>query len=570
MQNAADAVIAALADAGVEKIFGVIGTSTLDLADAISREPRIEFVSAREEEAAGHMADAYARASGRVGVVLAHVGPGALRQMYGVGTAYKDSSPLLVLTGNEVLRANETELREGYHVIDVCRLYEPITKATLQLRDPDDARHLIARGLWIAGSGRPGPVLIDLPKSSLKQPFNGPTPPLNVGDDRLPRAIVAADAGQVRSVADLVAEAQRPLLFIGGGIHWSGAHQTLETLATGRNLPVLTTDGGRGAIPEDHPRWFGVISRQAGDTVATNLLAEADLVIAIGTPFSDVSTYEWSAWREDATVVQVDISPEVAHKGVSATHQVVADADAFLTALDADLTARDYQDGRDLTDLRSELDRERASYRALAQEHTEGDGVSPWTLIDALHEELPRDAYLSVDSGMHSFYGKKLRVLEPRTYIRSAGFGAMGYSYPAMLGAVEAEGARRAVAIVGDGCMSMGLGEFETAARRGSPVVVVICNDQRFSSQQSHQNRRFDGRIVGTDFGSTDFVKVAEAQGVPGWTVTDDASARAALREALTVDGPTVIDARLDRAVQPDTWIEGSGDNRLAEVQASR
>ncbi len=565
MTTAADAIITALADAGVERIFGVIGTSTLDLADAISREPRLTYVSAREEEAAAHMADAYARASGRVGVVLAHVGPGALRQMYGVGTAYKDSSPLLVLTGNEVLRANDLELREGYHVIDVLALYRPITKATLQLKDPADARHLVARGLWTAASGRPGPVLIDLPKSSLKQDFDGPTPSLSDQDDRVPRVRIAAQPDDVSAVADRLAAAQRPVLFAGGGVHWSGAHEALVALAEQHDLPVLTTDGGRGAIAEDHPRALGVLARQAGDTVARSLLAEADVVVALGTPLSDVSTFEWSAWSDNAWVAQVDITPEVAHKGVSASRQVVADARTFLTALDLELRDRELDNEHDLAASRRELERERQTYRDLAGEHPDDrEGVSPWVLIDELQDALPRDAYLSVDSGMHSFYGKKLRVLEPRTYVRSAGFGAMGFSFPAMLGALEAEPTRRAVAVVGDGCLAMCLGEFETAARRGSNLTLVVCNDQRFSSQQSHQHRRFDGRVIGTDFAPTDFVKIAEAQGVPGWTVTDDASARKAIRESLAAQGPSVIDARLDLDVQPTTWIEGSGDARIA------
>lgn len=565
MTTAADAIIAGLADAGVERIFGVVGTSTLDLADAIARESRLTFVSAREEEAAAHMADGYARASGRVGVVLAHVGPGALRQMYGVGTAYKDSVPMLVLTGNEVLRANDLELREAYHVIDVLALYRPITKATLQLRDPADARHLVARGLWTAASGRPGPVLLDLPKSSLKQEFDGPAASLGAGDDQVPRVRVAAEHHDVAVVAESVATAERPVILAGGGMHWSGAHDALVMLAEAHNLPVLTTDGGRGAIAEDHPSALGVVARQAGDNLARATLADSDAIVAIGTPLSDVSTFEWAAWSDDAWLARVDISPEVGHKGLSESHRVVADARGFLTALHAELGVRGFRHGRDLAPLREALDRERQAYRDLAGRHA-GDhgGVSPWVLIDELHDRLPRDAFISIDSGMHSFYGKKLRVLTPRTYVRSAGFGAMGFSFPSLLGALEAAPTRRAVAIVGDGCLAMCLGEFETAARCGTGLTVVVCNDQRFASQQSHQYRRFDGRVIGTDFAPTDFVKIAEAQGVPGWTVADDDSARKAIRESLALQGPSVIDARLDRDVQPASWIEGSGDARIA------
>ena len=565
MTNAADAVVATLAAAGVNKVFGVIGTSTMDIADAIGRDPRLEFVSAREEEAAAHMADGYARATGRVGVVLAHVGPGALRQMYGIGTAFKDRVPMVVLTGNEVLRATDSQMREGYHVVDILDLYRPITKATLQLREAGDASVSVARALWLAASGRPGPVLLDLPKSSLKQPFEGRWITTGMLSDQVPPKRIPAAETDLRAAAAALEEATTPVVFAGGGIHWSGAHDALLALAESRNLPVLTTDGGRGSIPEDHALSLGVIARQAGDAVARSLLSEADLVLAIGTPLSDVSTFEWSAWSDEATVIQVDISDDLAHKGDSADLFVVADAREFLTGLEAVLDGREHRCTTSWKDRRAELTQERDELLRLADQHEEDRPVSPWVLIDELTEALPRDAFVSVDSGLHSYFGKKLRIQEPRSYIRSAGFGAMGYSFPGILGALEAaEDGRRGVAIVGDGCLSMGLGEFETAARRGSPITVIVFNDARFASQQGHQQRRFEGRVVGTEFTLTDYAAIARAQGVAGWTVSNDAEARTAIREALALSGPSVIDARIDRDVQPSTWIEGSGDQRLA------
>lgn len=579
MTTAADVVVEALADAGVDKVFGVVGTSTLDVADAIARDPRLEFVSARAEEAAAHMADGYARAAGRVGVVLAHVGPGALRQLYGIGTAWKDSVPLLALTGNEMLHMTDAQLREGYHVVDVLELYRPVTKATFQLRRGDDARTVVARALWLATSGRPGPVLLDLPKSSLKQPIEAsPAAVRAAAGDRAPAYRPPPPAGEVEAAAAALRAAARPVLYAGGGVHWSGASSALTAFAELANLPVLTTDGGRGAIPEDHPLALGVIARQAGDGVARALLAEADVILALGTPFSDVSTFEWSAWSTGARVFQVDVAPEAAHKGATAERVVIADAREFITALSRELTALSdahnggnpgYRFRGDWDERRAALDAERARYLSEG-EHTDGGGrgVNPWRLIAALTRHLPRDAFISVDSGMHSFFGKKLRVLEPRTYIRSAGFGAMGYSFPALLGAVEAAPGRRAVAIVGDGCLAMCLGEFETAARRGAPVTVVVLNDSAFASQLSHQQRRFDGRLTGTRFGTSDFAKVAEAQGVPGWTVTTDTEAEAAIAAAVTGDGPNIIDARVDSRVTPPTWIEGSGDARTAAMTA--
>ncbi len=568
--NAATIVMSTLAEAGVQKVFGVIGTSTMDIADAMLQDGRIEFVSARTEEAAAHMADGYARASGRIGVVLCHVGPGAVRQLYGIGSAFKDSVPLLVLTGNEVLRATDSVMRESYHVVDVLDLYRPLTKAVLQLRDGNDAAAVIARGLWLAGSGRPGPVLVDLPKSALKQPFTGKPARLGLTSDRVPLSPVMPDPSVVGKVADLIVGARAPMLFVGGGLHWSAGAEALRGVAERRNLPVMTTDGGRGAIPDDHTNNLGVIGRQAGDAVALRLMAASDLIVGVGTPFSDISTLEWTAWSDEAKIVQVDISPDVGHRSASADVQVLADARAFLVALEVELDRRGYRWSGDLTEDRAKLEAERAGYLALSAE-TGVDGlVNPWVLIDELDRSLPRDAFVSVDVGMHSFYGKKLRIHEPRTYIRSAGFGAMGYAFPGLLGALEgAEPGRRAAAVIGDGCLSMTLGEFETAARRGTNLTLVVFNDGRFASQQSHQRRRLDGRIIGTDFSPVDYAAVAEAQGVKGFVARTDAEAREAIQAALQMDGPSLVDARLSRSIQPATWIEGSGDTRLAQQKAA-
>lgn len=562
MSETANVLVNTLAEAGVRKIFGLVGTSTLDLVDAIGRHPDLDFVSARTEEAAAHMADGYARASGRLGVVVSHVGPGALRQLYGVGTAWKDSVPLLLLTGNEVLRHNDLHMREAYHVVDTLEVYRPVTKAAFQLREAADARSAIARAIWLATSGRPGPVLLDLPKNSIKANFEEqPERPLEL-NDTLPATRLAPDPTDVARIGQAIREAARPVLMLGGGIHWSGAADAATQLAETYNLPVVTTDGGRGAIAEDHPRCIGVLARQAGDSSARTLLSSADVVLAIGTPFSDVSTFEWTAWSDTADVFQIDISPDIGFKGVRDSHLVNSDALAFLTALDKDLAAHNFGHASSWEETRAEFVAGRAEHLKKSADDASGEGVNPWRLISELDEQLPRSAFFSVDSGMHSFFGKKLRVLEPRTYLRSAGFGAMGYSFPAVLGALESAPGRRGVAIMGDGCLAMCMSEFETAARRQANITVVVFNDSSFASQLHHQHRRLDGRVLGTRFLPTDFVAIAAAQGVAGVCLTETDQVHDALAQALKNDGPSVIDARINSGIAPPTWIEGSADER--------
>lgn len=557
MATVADALVDAFARAGVTTVFGVVGTSTLDVADAIARHGTVDFVSARSEEAAAHMADGYARATGRVGVVLCHVGPGALRQLYGVGTAWKDSVPLVALTGNEVPRMTDTAMREGYHVVDVRALYRPVTKATLRLDDAADPYVVAARALWLATAGRPGPVLVDLPKSALKQECAAaPDPPMPAA--QVPASRPRPGRAELTALADALAGASCPVVYAGGGVHWSAASDALVALAERANLPVLTTDGGRGAVPEDHPLALGVIARQAGDAVARQLLADADVVLAIGTPLSDVSTFEWTGWSPQCRVFQVDVAAEPLRKGVFTTTPVVADARACCVDLTDALRSRCPQDWRA---RREQLEVERAGYLDGAGE---GDLVDPWHVLRALRDRLPRGSFVSVDSGMHSYFGKKLPVHASGTYIRSAGFGAMGYSFPALLGAVEGVPDRRGVAVVGDGCLAMCLGEFETAARRKSPVTVVVFNDGAYASQRSHQRRRFDGRLTGTSFLPTDFAKIADAHGVTGWTVVAPADVDEVIAAALGAEGPNVVDVHVDPDVTPATWVEGSGDARVA------
>ena len=453
-------------------------------------------------------------------------------------------------------------MREAYHVVDTLEAYRPVTKATLQLRDADDARAAIARAIWLATSGRPGPVLLDLPKNSIKADIEDSAhSPLEL-TDRMPASRPAPDAALVATVGQAICDGARPVLMLGGGAHWSGAAAAATALAENRNLPVVTTDGGRGAIAEDHPQCIGVIARQAGDPSARTLLAEADVVVAIGTPFSDVSTFEWTAWSETAQVFQVDITPEVGLKGVPNSRVVVADASTFVTALDQWLTSRDFRHGTSWESKRAEFEQGRADHLGLSTQEASGEGVNPWRLISELDALLPRDAFFSVDSGLHSYFGKKLRVLEPRTYLRSAGFGAMGYSLPAVLGALESAPERRGVAILGDGCLAMCMSEFETAARRQANITVVVFNDSVFASQLHHQHRRLDGRVIGTQFLPTDFVAIAAAQGCPGQILTETSAVHDALIDALGSDGPSVIDARINSDIAPPTWIEGSADAR--------
>lgn len=565
MQNNAAAITKVLEQAGVTHVFGVAGTSILQLIESIGTSPKITFIGARDEVNAVHMADGYARASGTLGVCVVHVGPGALRSAYGLGTAHKDGTPLLLITGNEV---SDSLNPIAYHVIDIQRILGAITKGSFLVRPGDNAATTVTRAIISALSGRPGPVHLDLPKDLSEAPIVADAGaqtrlPWNSRGAATPWSIVRPSREDIEGVLEILRTASLPVFLAGGGVHWSGAAVPLRKIAEDLRIPIVCTDGGRGSIPEDHPLFAGVVGRQAGDRCASDIVGQADVVIAMGVSFSDVSTHEWSVLSPQTRLVRVDIDPERATTGYVPNLPITSDVGAFIKELN-DLSMGTGFDWKwDIELLREALDEERDSY--LSEIAGGKEGVDPWRVVSFLSEALPRESLISVDSGLHSFFGKKLRVLRERSYLRSAGFGAMGYSLPALVGATLFQRVP-AVGIMGDGCFVLCMSDLETVARLDVPVLAVVLNDARFGSQFYHQEHKFNSAGIGTQFSPLALSEIARVAGVAGYEILRSEDIADVLGGALASNKPAVVDVKLAPEARPPRWIEGSGDSRTRQT----
>ncbi len=556
----ADAIVNLFVQAKIPYIFGIAGTSILDLMDATVRVEGIEFLEARSEDNVAHMADGYARASGNIAVCTAHVGPGAVKLLYGIAAAYKDGSPMIAITGNEVTKNLG---RDTYHEVDIMSIYSPVTKETLQITKPEEAISKIVRAMVIATSGKPGPVHLDIPKDIAKAEIDiteenikkelsflqgrGISTPLN-------RPV--PDNNSIKSSIKMLKEAKYPLFFTGAGVIRSRAAKELMAFVNKYNLPFVTTDGGRGVCSEKDELFMGVVARQAGDKTARAILKQADLIVGIGLTFSDVSTFEWSAISEETKIIHVDINPGEMCRQYSVELPVIADAREYLKQLDGSFSG-EFNTCWNLKEIKERLTGERESYYSEAAR--ECMGVNPWLAIKLLNEHLSPETFISVDSGLHSFFGKKTYVQGYNTYIRSAGFGAMGFAIPGLLGALLAVPTHHAVSIMGDGCFAMVTHELETTKRLNLPITCMIFNNHSFGSQHYHQNKSYDGRIVGTEFNNPDFAEMAKLYGIRSWRIETNEELEEILPEALSVSEPTFLDIQIDPDILPSDWNPGSG-----------
>ncbi|MFQ6110919.1 MAG: thiamine pyrophosphate-binding protein [Nitrospinota bacterium] len=565
MVKGSDLIVECLIEAGVKHVFGLTGTTILDITDSlIKRQDEIKYVGARHESAAAHMADGYARATGKPGVCISHVGPGAFHLLYGVAVASKESSPLVAITGNE---SSPYLGRDIYHELDILSLSRPITKWNAQARGIEEIPRLLRHAFTAATTGKPGPVHLDIPKDVSRQAkelspdFEGSLMGSPEGGFAVPAIRGRAEQRSLSRCADLIRTSRRPVIHVGSGLMWSGASPELARVAETVDVPVITTDSGRGSLAEDHPNFIGVVGRAVGDESALERLKAADLVLAIGLTFSDVSTLEWTAIGRDARIVQVDIEPREVGRQYPVTLGIVADAKLFLDDLVSILKSEPGEVSEERKRWRAEA---RAAFEAGREaffnaEVGRGGGVPPHKIIGDIAEVISRDAFFSVGIGVHSFWGKKVPVYNPKSYIRSGGLGAMGFAYPAMLGAKVAHPERQAIAFVGDGDFMMSVSEVETAVRNGLGVVAIIFNNFAYGSQKLHQRRTFGGRFIGTDHANPDFANMARLFGAEGARVEKPGDFKPALKEMLAKGRPGIIDVLVDPLASPASWAMGSG-----------
>ncbi|MFN2389419.1 MAG: acetolactate synthase large subunit [Actinomycetota bacterium] len=541
----AQSLISSLEAAGVEVIFGIPGGAILPAYDPLL-ESSIRHILMRHEQGAGHAAEGYAQTTGKVGVCMATSGPGATNLVTPLADAFMDSIPLVAITG-QVPRP--VIGNDAFQEADITGITMPITKHNYKVMDPDEIAPTIAEAFYIASTGRPGPVLVDVPKDVLQAQtvFKWPS------TIDLPgyRPTTRANERQVRSAAELIRAAHRPVVYVGGGIVKAGAAAELARLAEALGAPVVTTLMARGAFPDDHPLCLGMPGMH-GSYAAVTAMQRCDLLIALGARFDDRVTGRLDAFASGAKVIHVDIDPAEIGKNRAADVPIVADARQAVGAM-ADAVAADVAtEGRpDLGPWLKEVSGWDRSH-PLAYEQPEDGPVKPQFVIEALDRALGGEAIVVTGVGQHQMWASQMmRCNHPRSFVSSGGLGTMGFAVPAAFGAKVGCPDRRVVAVDGDGCFQMTAQELATAAIERVPITVAILNNAHLGMvrqwQELFYSSRFSQVYLPPDV--PDYVRLAEAYGGIGLRASTVDEVDAVVDKALGVDDRfCVIDFRVDPA----------------------
>ncbi|MBW4496955.1 MAG: biosynthetic-type acetolactate synthase large subunit [Oscillatoria princeps RMCB-10] len=540
------ALIDSLKRHGVKHIFGYPGGAILPLYDELYRaeaEGGIEHILVRHEQGAAHAADGYARATGKVGVCFATSGPGATNLVTGIATAHMDSIPMVVVTG-QVPRASIGT--DAFQEIDIWGISLPVVKHSYVVRDPKDMARIVAEAFTIASTGRPGPVLIDVPKDVGLEEFD--YLPVEPGSVKLPgyRPTVKGNPRQINQAINLIRQARRPLLYVGGGAIAAGAHAEIQELAEYFNIPVTTTLMGKGAFEENHPLSVGMLGMH-GTAYANFAVTDCDLLIAVGARFDDRVTGKLDEFASRAKVIHIDIDPAEVGKNRAPDVPIVGDVRQVLQ----DLLRRKSElgepaDPNQTQQWRERIDRWREDYPLVVPHYP--DSISPQEVIVELGRQAPK-AYYTTDVGQHQMWAAQFLKNGPRRWISSAGLGTMGFGLPAAMGAKMALPDQQVICVAGDASIQMNIQELGTLAQYGINVKTVILNNGWQGMVRQWQEAFYQERYSSSNMeaGMPDFVMLAKAYGIKGMVIRDRAELSDGIAEMLAHNGPVLMDVRVTK-----------------------
>ena len=553
VKNGAEILIDALVEQGVDTIFGYPGGAVLNIYDALYKNSdRIRHILTAHEQGAAHAADGYARATGKVGVCLATSGPGATNLVTGIATAYMDSIPMVAITGNV-----GTSLigRDSFQEVYIAGITMPITKHNFVVRDVEDLADTVRDAFRIAASGRPGPVLIDIPKdiTAAKCEF------IPKGKVEINETYEISDE-ELQTVADMIAASERPMIYYGGGVETSDAGDMLLQLQRKADIPSAHTMMAIGCIPDTEPLSLGMIGMH-GTVSAAWAVERCDLLVCIGARFSDRVATNTKRFAPSAKVIHVDIDNAEINKNIGVDYAIVSDAETFLEKVMPYIKETKHDAWRaQIAEWQTKLD-----YVPKDDESV----IHPHQLLRTVAEETPEDTIIATDVGQHQLWSAQYNGRKHvRQFLTSGGLGTMGFGYGAALGAQVAFPDRTVVHITGDGSFHMNLNEICTAVSYNLPVITIIMNNRVLGNVRQWQTMFYGSRYSQTDpHRKTDYVKLADAFGARGFRVSNIAELRDALREAMKRTGPVLIDAQIDKdeRVLPMIPAGGTVDDLVTE-----
>jgi len=539
-KTGAEILVDTLLEEGVEVMFGFPGGVLLHIFDVLF-DSDINFILTRHEQGAAHAADGYARATGKVGVCIATSGPGATNLTTGIATAYMDSVPLVALTGQV-----PTELIGGdaFQEADTVGITRSITKYNYLIKDPRDIHRIIKEAIYIARSGRPGPVVVDLPKDVTSAKANYEK--IDRIELRSYKPVLKGNPRQVKRAAQAILKAERPVIYAGGGVIISGAHKELRRLAESQKIPVTLTLMGLGGFPGTHPLFLGMLGMH-GTYAANMAVRNCDLLIAIGARFDDRVTGKIEEFAPEAQIIHIDIDPSAISKNVVVDIPIVGDVKMVLNQL---LRELEEPPSPNLTQRKKWVKQTEEWKREMPLTYEKSKkSIKPQYVVEKIYQLTKGEAIITTEVGQNQMWAALFYKYDrPRSFLSSGGLGTMGYGFPAAIGAKIGRPDEIVVDIAGDGSIQMNIQELATAVQYQVPVKIAILNNQFLGMvrqwQELFYNRRYSHTCIACQ---PDFKKLAEAYGAKGYVITDPADVEPVLKEALFNDQPCLMDFRVER-----------------------
>ena len=530
--NGSEIIIECLKEQGVDTVFGYPGGAILNLYDELYKHQEIHHVLTSHEQGAAHAADGYARSTGKVGVCLATSGPGATNLVTGIATAHMDSVPIVAITCNVAVPLLG---KDSFQEIDITGITMPITKHNFIVKDIKDLAETIRRAFTIAQSGRPGPVLIDVPKD-VTAPSNKyeymPMKPIPVG--RVKKSITAE---ALATAKDMIKKAKKPVIFVGGGAVIAGASKELKKFVELVDAPVCDTLMGKGAFNGTDERYTGMLGMHG--CKASNLsVSECDLLIAIGSRFSDRVLGNPDKFASNAKILQFDVDPAEINKNILTDHAVIGDIKEILSRINKDLEQQKHEKWVE-------------HVKSLSDENpltVPEEGLSGQFIVAETYKQTNGDAIVTTEVGQNQMWAAQYyKFKKPHQLLTSGGLGTMGYGLGAAIGAATGNPGKKVINFAGDGCFRMNMNEMATAVREGLPIVEIIINNHVLGMVRQWQTIFYEKRYSATvlDDG-VDYVKLAEAMGAKGIRVSSQDEFKSALKEALSSESPVLIDCTID------------------------